>query len=120
MATYDVTFATDSDSSEHGRPGQRTFRGIEAKSAKQAVEVAYPKLVELIRQGYVTSSEYVTGVKGTVERDTYRGAANTQVAGFRSTFGVRRGGQFSQPTWNFIFIVHTGPIRWETKLEKVQ
>jgi hypothetical protein len=118
MANYDVTFETTTDSSNHGRTGRRTLHIEGVKSAKEAVLAAVPRLMEpeLASKGYVA----VFNLRGEVERDTYRGAANDRVAGYRSTFGVRRGGQFNQPTWNFVFTVHTSPLRWETKLERVQ
>ena len=122
MATYDVTFNTLDDTSARGGrrgPAYRRFTGIEAKSAKRAIEAAYIKLMRIVAEGYCKVDD-VLGVTGSVERDTYRGAALTRTAGYRDTFGVRRGGQFSQPTWEFTLRMLTGPLRLDIEMRKVQ
>jgi hypothetical protein len=121
MASYDVTFSTLDDTSARSGirgPANRTFH-VDGKSPIQAVEAAYTQLCRIVSMGYCKIDD-VLGVRGEVQRDTYRGAALTQVVGFRETFGVRRGGQFSQPTWSFVAVMNTGPLRLVITLTKVQ
>ena len=116
MANYDVTFQTDWDTSTNGRKGSRRF-DVEARSPREAAMLGYDKLMVLSGQGYVRVDD-VQGVRGEVERDTYRGAANTQVAGSRNTFGVRRGGY--NPRWSLLVKQGTGArFSLEFILEKV-
>ena len=131
MANYDVTFQTDWDTSTNGRKGSRRF-DVEARSPREAAMLGFEKLTVLAVQGYIRIGDperlvvdpdvridMVRGVRGEVERDTYRGAANTQVAGSRNTFGVRRGGY--NPRWSLLVKQGTG-VRFNLEfiLEKVE
>ena len=88
MANYDVTFETDWDTSTNGRKGSRRF-DVEARNAREAAMLGFMNLTALAAQGYVRIGDperlaadpdvridTVRGVRGEVERDTYRGVAS--------------------------------------------
>src|SRR3990167_9674409 len=112
MANYSVTFETMDDTSARGGkrgPASRHF-DVDAKSPKQAIEAAYPKLIERVAAGYCKVNDTL-GIKGEVRRD--RTSPNMWYTG-------RRHDESNDPRWNFVFTVLTGPQRWDIKLEKVQ
>jgi hypothetical protein len=65
MGRYTVSFRTDEDSSERGRPGWRVYQ-VDAKSAKEAIREAFSQiggLQEVMEKDYVKMhGSYFTGL----------------------------------------------------------